>query len=371
MKIFGESAPPKSAPLRVLVVDDSAFMRRIISDILSRDPQLEVVGKARDGDDALVQARALKPQVITLDVEMPRKNGLQVLEELMRTQPTAVVMVSSLTAEGADVTMKSLAAGAVDFVLKPSGTISLDMEKVAQELCQKVLLAGQVDLSHLTARGAPKSVPKTSRPSEVSGGGRSPLRPLSGSRPRILALAASTGGPRALQEILPALPGELPVPVVVVQHMPEGFTASFAARMNDLSALTVVEGKDGLPLRPGLAVIAPGGWHLVLEEGGKYGVCRLSDAPPENSVRPAADPLFRSVAKVFGGAVVGAILTGMGKDGTEGARALRAQGATILSEAPETCVVYGMPRVVFEAGLVDRQLPLYEMARALVHLVES
>ena len=370
MRSLGGTVPTRGVPLRVLVVDDSAFMRRIISDILSRDPQLEVVGKARDGEDALVQARALKPQVITLDVEMPRKNGLQVLEELMRVQPTAVVMVSSLTAEGADVTMRCLAAGAVDFILKPSGTISLDMEKVAEELCQKVLLAGQVDLSHLALPETPKPVRRMPRPGEAPGVLR-PSRPLSGAKPRIVALAASTGGPRALQEILPALPGELPVPVVVVQHMPEGFTASFAARMNDLSALTVVEGKDGLPLRPGMAVIAPGGWHMVLEEGGKYGVCRLSDAPPENSVRPAADPLFRSVAKVFGGAVVGAILTGMGRDGTEGARVLRAQGATILSEAPETCVVYGMPRVVFEAGLVDRQLPLYEMARALVHLVES
>jgi len=365
------NAPTKESPLRVLVVDDSAFMRRIISDILSRDPRLEVVGKARDGEDALVQARTLKPQVITLDVEMPRKNGLQVLEEIMRTQPTAVVMVSSLTAQGADVTMRSLAAGAVDFVLKPSGTISLDMEKVAQELCQKVVLAGQVDLSHLAPQGVPKPLSDRVRPVEAPGTRGRFLRLSPGNKPRILVVAASTGGPRALQEILPALPARLSVPVVVVQHMPEGFTASFAARMNDLSALAVVEGDDGLPLRPGLAVVARGGRHLVIEEGGKYGVCRLSDAPPENSVRPAADPLFRSAAKVFGGAVVGAILTGMGKDGTEGARVLRAQGATIISEAPETCVVYGMPRVVFEAGLVDRQVPLYEMARALVNLVEE
>lgn len=366
MKNFSEVHQGGGARLRVLVVDDSAFMRRIIGDILARDSRIEVVGKARDGEDALEQVHSLRPQVITLDVEMPRKNGLQVLEELMRTQPTPVVMVSSLTAEGAEVTMRALAAGAVDFIRKPSGTISLDMERVAQELCQKVLLAGQVDPVRLLPR-----VPRSPMPRgyESREGGH-PLR-IGAGKPRIIAVASSTGGPRALQEILPALPGELSVPVVVVQHMPEGFTASFAARMNDLSALTVVEGSDGLPLRPGLAVIAPGGRHMVLEEGGKTAVCRLVDTPPENSVRPAADPLFRSVAKVFGGAVLGAILTGMGRDGTEGARLLHAQGATILAEAQETCVVYGMPRVAFEAGVVDRQVPLYEMARALVNLVEG
>lgn len=349
--------------IRVLIVDDSAFMRKVIGDLLSADSRIDVVGRARDGRDALEQVRRLAPQVITLDVEMPRMDGLQFLEELMRTHPIPVVMVSSLTKRGADVTMRALAAGAVDFVTKPSGTISLDMHKVASELCQKVIAASEANLGTFL-----RKAPVTSRKEgELSTGTMPPhSRP-----PQIVAIASSTGGPRAIQEILPQLPAKFPVPVVIVQHMPEGFTASFAQRLNDLSELRVVEGYDGLPLEVGCAVIAPGGKHLLLEGPPSKAVCRLSDGPPVKSVKPAADLLFLSVADVFGGASIGVVLTGMGRDGSDGAKAMHGKGATILAESPETCVVYGMPRAVAEAGIVHRQLPLYDIAGALKEMVRE
>lgn len=347
----------------MLVVDDSAFMRKVIGDLLAADPRIEVVGRARDGRDALEQVRKLAPHVITLDVEMPRMNGLQFLEELMRVRPTPVVMVSSLTKQGADVTMKALSLGAVDFVTKPSGTISLDMHKVAAELCQKVIEASEANLSTLV-RKTPVS---SGREREIV---QEPISSRSRS-PQIVAIASSTGGPRAIQEILPQLPATFPVPLVIVQHMPEGFTASFAQRLDDLSALRVMEGYDGLRLEGGCAVIAPGGKHLLLEGVPGQTVCRLSDGPPVKSVKPAADLLFLSVADVFGGASIGVVLTGMGRDGSDGAKAMYAKGATILAESPETCVVYGMPRAVVEAGIVHRQLPLYHIAGALKEMVRE
>lgn len=349
--------------IRVLVVDDSAFMRKVIGDLLAADSRIEVVGRARDGRDALEQVRKLTPHVVTLDVEMPRMDGLQFLEELMRMRPTPVVMVSSLTQQGADVTMRALSAGAVDFVTKPSGTISLDMHKVAAELCQKVIGASEANLGTLVR----KTPAVSRREKEIF---QEPISSRSRS-PQIVAVASSTGGPRAIQEILPQLPATFPIPLVIVQHMPEGFTASFAQRLNDLSPLRVMEAYEGLRLEGGCAVIAPGGKHLLLEGAPGQAVCRLSDGPPVKSVKPAADLLFLSVADVFGGASIGVVLTGMGRDGSDGARAMYGKGATILAESPETCVVYGMPRAVAEAGIVHRQLPLYQIAGALKEMVRE
>lgn len=351
--------------IRVLVVDDSAFMRRVIGDILSADPGIEVVGKARNGSEGLRLVQSLKPDVVTLDMEMPDKNGLEVLREIMTTHPTRVLMVSSLTKEGADVTMQALDAGAVDFVTKPSGTISLDMEKVGGELRQKVLEAGRVAVRRLGgdafARSAPALTPaKPTMPTK-----KGELR----KRIEMVVVAASTGGPMALQNLLPTLSGTLSVPVLIVQHMPPGFTASFAQRLDERSKIKVVEGSDGLPVRKGVAVIAPGGYHLIVERRGAELVCRLTETPPVRSVRPSADVLFASVAEVVGGNVLVVVLTGMGKDGMDGAKALRDKGAYVIAESKETCVVSGMPGSVIDAGLADDVLPIYAIGPEVERLI--
>jgi two-component system chemotaxis response regulator CheB len=353
-----------SRKIRVMVVDDSAFMRKVIGDILSSDGRFEVVARVRDGEEALQKLQEASPDVITLDVEMPRKNGLEALKEIMERRPTPVVMVFSLTREGAEVTLQALSLGAVDFVTKPSGTISLDMNKVEEELKQKVWVASTVDRSRLGLRRFPperRPQPPVSQPSAPAAATAPRRRPQ---RVDLLLIASSTGGPRALQEVIPAIRKDFPCPVLVVQHMPRGFTASFAERLDDASQLKVVEGYDGLKPQRGMAVIAPGGYHMVVDRSGADLVCRLSDAPPVRSVKPAADMLFMSVADVVGGSVVAAVLTGMGRDGADGALALHRKGGIILAESPETCVVYGMPRAVVEAGIADEVIPLYEMPEA-------
>lgn len=345
--------------IRVMVVDDSAFMRKVIGDMLSSDRRFEVVARVRDGEEALQKLQEADPDVITMDVEMPRKNGLEALREIMERRPTPVVMVSSLTKEGAEVTLQALSLGAVDFVTKPSGTISLDMRKVEEELRQKVWVASTVDRSRL------KPVP-TGRPvADLVQRHPAPAGKRKLQRVDLVLIASSTGGPRALQEVIPALKRDFPCPILVVQHMPRGFTASFAQRLDDVSQLKVLEGYDGLKPQRGMAVIAPGGYHMVVERSGPELVCRLSDAPPVRSVKPAADMLFLSVADAVGGSVVAAVLTGMGRDGADGAMAIHRKGGVILAESPETCVVYGMPRAIVEAGIAEEVVSLYDMSEAL------
>ncbi len=348
----------RGGPVRVLVVDDSAFMRKIIGDILAAEPRIEIVGRARNGKEALASLEELRPDVITLDMEMPGMNGLETLREIMSRRPTPVVVVSSLAKDGAEVTMQALAAGAVDFVTKPSGTVSLDMEKVGEELRETVLGASRALLRNVSPAPLP--------PSPTRAGGAPQSRREAARRPELLVVAASTGGPMALQEVIPMLPAAFPFPIMVVQHMPPGFTTSFAHRLDERSALHVVEAEQGMPVRSGTAYIAPGGFHLCVERAaGKELVCRLSDAPPVRSVRPAADVLFSSAADAVGGAVVALILTGMGKDGLDGTKRLREKGAYVIAESKETCVIYGMPGAVVEAGLADEILPLPAIAKAL------
>ncbi|EHM09615.1 chemotaxis response regulator containing a CheY-like receiver domain and a methylesterase domain [Thermanaerovibrio velox DSM 12556] len=350
--------------VRVMVVDDSAFMRKVIGDMLASDQRFDVVARVRDGEEALQKLSEADPDVITMDVEMPRKNGLEALKEIMERRPTPVVMVSSLTKEGAEVTLQALSLGAVDFVTKPSGTISLDMHKVEEELRQKVWVASTVDRSRLKPGAVPRRKPVEAPKTSGAGlPGASQRRKLQ--RVDLVLIASSTGGPRALQEVIPNLRGDFPCPILVVQHMPKGFTASFAQRLDDVSPLKVVEGYDGLKPQKGMAIIAPGGYHMVVERSGPDLVCRLSDAPPVRSVKPAADMLFMSVADVVGGSVVAAVLTGMGRDGADGALALHSKGGVILAESPDTCVVYGMPRAVVEAGIAEEVVSLYDMPEAL------
>lgn len=352
--------------IRVLVVDDSAFMRKIISDILSSDVRIEVIGTARDGEDACVKVASLQPDVVTLDVEMPKKDNLATLEYLMRMTPVPVIMVSSLTQEGAQVTMKALSAGAVDFIAKPSGHISLNMKDVTADLVAKVVAAS-------TARIGPIRAVEERPPVVVSPPREASVRPaLQKGRPAIVAIAASTGGPRALQHVLSQLPGTFPLPIVVVQHMPKDFTGSFANRLDSISALHIMEGSESLDLQPGMAVIAPGGYHMLVRRklSGTY-YCSLSDMPPLLSVKPSANILFLSVADEVGGNVIGVILTGMGWDGTDGAIALHAKGAHIIAESQETCVVYGMPKAAAEAGIVHELLPLHEIPEAIMRAVRG
>ena len=352
--------PPQGNKIRVLVVDDSALMRQFIGDILRTDPRLEVVGTARDGKDCLAQIKTLKPDIVTMDVEMPVMNGLEALEEIMKTTPMPVVMVSSLTQEGAETTFKALSLGCVDFIGKPSGTISLNIRDVGQELIEKVVAASTAKVGRPSSPH--RSAPRATAPSAAG---------ISTGRVDIVAIASSTGGPMALNDLMPKIPANFPVPIVITQHMPKEFTSSFAKRLNDASQIEVVEGFDGLTLKPGRAVIAPGGSHLLLKRRTGATVCALSDAPPVLSVKPAANIMFQSVAEQYGGNVLCVILTGMGRDGTDGAVALKKRGAYVIAESQKTCVVYGMPKAAIDAGVVDEVLPLYDIPEAMVRLVKN
>ncbi len=342
-------------PLKVLVVDDSAFMRKMVCEILRRDPELCVVGPARDGAEALSKLETLQPDVVTLDVEMPVLDGFGTLEEIMRRRPTPVVMLSSLTQRGAEATLRCLELGAVDFVGKPSGSISLDIEKVAADLIAKVKSAAK-------ARLRPASQPPV-RPIPTLG---SPYKVKARSAGTgVLVIGASTGGPRALQALVPALPADLRLPVVIVQHMPAGFTASLAQRLDAVSALEVREAAEGDLLRAGRILVAPGGRHLEFDSSGAV---HLSDDPPVHGVRPSVDVTLASLTRLHGGRVAAVLLTGMGRDGARGLKAVRALGGETFAEDETTCTVYGMPKAAVELGGVGFLLPLPQIAPALVQL---
>ena len=356
---------PPNGKIRVLVVDDSALMRQFISDILRSDPRIEVAGTARDGKDALAQIRAIKPDIVTMDVEMPNMDGLKALEEIMKINPIPVIMVSTMTQEGAETTLKALALGCVDFIGKPSGSISLNIKDVGREIIDKVIAASTAKVRTRTNIFAAPA-----KPLSPANDFRRMTPPLMGTgHYDIVAIASSTGGPMALSELLPKLPKKFPVPIVITQHMPKEFTGSFAKRLNESSQIEVVEGFEGLTLKPGRAVIAPGGSHLVIKRRQGTAVCSLSDAPPVLSVKPAANIMFLSLADEYGGNVLCVILTGMGRDGTDGAIALKKRGAYVIAESQKTCVVYGMPKAAADAGIVDEILPLNEIPDAMVRLV--
>ena len=359
---------PPGGKIRVLVVDDSALMRQFISDILKSDPRIEVAGTARDGKDALTQIATLNPDIVTMDVEMPNMDGLKALETIMKTKPLPVIMVSSMTQEGAETTMKALALGCVDFIGKPAGTISLNIKDIGQELIDKVIAASTARVIPRRGAGIFGAAPKTL---PVASEFRRMTPPTNTGRIDIVAIASSTGGPMALSELMPKLPKKFPVPIVITQHMPKEFTPSFSKRLNDSSQIEVLEGFDGLSLKPGRAVIAPGGSHLIIKRRAGAAVCGLSDAPPVLSVKPAANVMFLSLADEYGGNVLCVILTGMGRDGTDGAIALKRKGAYVISESQKTCVVYGMPKAAFDAGIVDEVLPLNEIPDAMVRLVKG
>jgi len=331
----------------------------MLEDILSSDPRIKVIGTARDGVECLTKIKQLSPDVITLDVEMPNKNGLLALEEIMRTKPIPVIMVSSLTQEGAQTTLKALALGCVDFVAKPSGAISMNIKEVGAELISKVVAAKSAHVHPMGIVVRPEA--RSSAPTPYKKGKRD-----------IIAIAASTGGPMALQHLLSSLPGNLPVPIVITQHMPKDFTKSFAKRLDSISKLTVLEAGEGMDLKPAHAYIAPGGSHLIVKRrSNKAPYCGLSDAPPVLSVKPSANIMFLSIVDEFGGNVVAVILTGMGRDGADGAAGLYAKGAYVIAESQESCVIYGMPKAAVEAGIVDELLPLTDIPDALLRSIKG
>lgn len=347
--------------ISVLVVDDSAVIRRLITEVLATDPQIKVVGTAPNGAIALDKIEQLRPDLVTLDIEMPILDGLSTLKRLRPKWPKLpVIMFSTLTVGGGTATLNALALGASDYVTKPSnvGSFAESRASVQRELLPRIhALAGR----RRPAPGRPGAPPA---PGSTSGAIRRPT----GVRGRIsvCAIGCSTGGPDAMTKLVGGLPGSLPVPVVVVQHMPALFTRLFAERLNRMTQLTVVEAEDNQPVTPGRLYIAPGGRHLEVVRRGTVVLTRLHDGPPENHCRPAVDVLFRSVSSVYGKEAIALVLTGMGHDGKEGARAMRAAGAEIAVQDEESSVVWGMPGAIAQAGLADAVLTLPDLAAHVV-----
>lgn len=345
-------------PVRVLVVDDSGFFRRRVTEMLNADPEIEVIGTASNGQEGVDKVVQLKPDVVTMDIEMPVLDGISAVRKIMSMRPTPVLMFSSLTHEGAQATLEALEAGAVDFLPKRFEDISQDRNEAKQLLCQRVrALARRVQGSPAALRPAP------SKP--VNGTAVVPAARTGKANYKLVAIGTSTGGPVALQQVLTKLPADYPLPLLLVQHMPASFTPTFAQRLNQLCAITVKEAVDGEALKPGTALLAPGGRQMIVEQRGGAAVVRIQDSEPGQTYKPSVDTTFSSLARAMPGQVLGIILTGMGADGREGSRLLKQGGATIWAQDEQSCVIYGMPMAVVEAGLADQVLPLSEIGASL------
>ncbi|WP_420465289.1 protein-glutamate methylesterase/protein-glutamine glutaminase [Panacagrimonas sp.] len=339
--------------IKVLVVDDSALMRRLLVEFLTSDPAIEVVGSAPDPIIARDKIKQLNPDVLTLDVEMPRMDGLTFLENLMRLRPMPVVMVSSLTERGAETTLQALELGAVDFVTKPKIDLEAGIRQYADELVAKIKSATRARV----------------RAIDRGGGGPKPLvsRKLLRTTEKIIAIGASTGGTEAIKDVLERMPADAPA-ILITQHIPAAFSGPFAARMDRSSSMRVCEARHGQQVVPGHAYIAPGDWHLELARDGARYVCRLHQRAPENRHRPSVDVLLKSMAQYAGANAVAAILTGMGDDGARGLLAMREAGARTLVQDEASSVVWGMPGAAFKLGAAEQVLPLARMAEALLEL---
>jgi two-component system chemotaxis response regulator CheB len=344
-----------SERIRVLVVDDSALMRKLIPAILARDPSIEVVGTAMDGAFALKKIEELKPDVVTLDLEMPRMDGMETLRLIMRSAPLPVILFSTHSKEGAYATLKALALGAVDFIQKPVDASAGRLETIADALIEKIKVAKRV-----VGRKIPPAI-VADDPQRPKKGLRSSLPPS-----RIIAIGISTGGPNALQFVLSQIPPDFPCSIVIVQHMPEGFTEMFARRLDECCALDVSEARSGDLLLAGRALICPGNRHMMIRRMPRGDMVILSDGAPVNGHRPSADVLFHSVAQEFGLTAVGIIMTGMGEDGAEGLGAIKAAGGTTLAQSEESCVVAGMPRAAMLKGHVSKIVSLDGLAGHLI-----
>jgi two-component system chemotaxis response regulator CheB len=342
-----------SAPVRVLVIDDSALMRKMIPQIIERDHEIQVVGTAMDGEFGLKKIGELHPHVITLDLEMPRMDGMETLRQIMRKHKLPVIIVSSHTTDGASSTFKALALGAFDFVAKPRDAASAQMEQIATELIGKIKVA---------AKAEPRVKANVSlEPTKVHKLKSKPRKAPT----KIVAIGISTGGPNALQYMLAQLPGDFPGSIVVVQHMPEGFTDMFARRLNECCAIEVKEAQSGDMLQAGRALICPGNRHIRVRRMPLGDMVVLADDERVNGHRPSADVLFKSVAQEFASGAVGVIMTGMGEDGADGLGALKASGALTIAQDEQSCVVFGMPKVAIEKGYAQRVVSLEMMANTL------
>ncbi|MFS0874613.1 protein-glutamate methylesterase/protein-glutamine glutaminase [Solibacillus isronensis] len=368
---------------KLLVVDDSAFMRKLISDFFSDHRHIEVIGSARNGKDAIKKIEQLKPDVVTMDVEMPEMNGMEALKEIMQKYPLPVIMLSSTTKRGAENTLMAMEYGAVDFVAKPSGSISLDLHKIKDELVRKVEEASKVTVSKLKKPFRKSTVtnqairhPFNNQESKV----KSLLKPTvnidipikktewSKTSKKIILIGTSTGGPRALQEVITKIPANVGAPILIVQHMPAGFTKSLAARLDQLSEIHVKEAEQGDLLQKGTAYIAPGGYHLKLRKvGSSFAVVLDNTEPPRAGHRPSVDVMFEDVSQYSEFDKIAVIMTGMGYDGSKGLVSLKKTGNVMaIAESAETCIVYGMPKAAVETQLVDEVADVDDIAQTIM-----
>jgi len=360
--------------IKVVVVDDSAFMRKAISTMLSKDPEIDVVATARDGEEGLEMIRRHNPDVVTMDIEMPRMDGLTALRHIMMEMPRPVLMVSSLTNEGAEATLKALDLGAVDFIPKQLSKVSLDIVKIEANLIAKVKIVASRKMVHSRARTTPMARAPLATPGPGAqprvGLGRpasAPTLPSGSPRRDVVAIGVSTGGPPAVQRVLSALPADFPASIVIAQHMPQAFTGPFAKRLDGLCKISVKEAEPGDKLKPGCAFIAPGGQHLILKQMISRVDLEITSEPASSLYKPSANVLIGSVANAVGRRALGVILTGMGNDGMEGIRALKEKGGRALAQSDATCVVYGMPKAIVDAGLSDEIVDIDDMAQAIMN----
>ncbi len=359
--------PLPFAKIRVLVVDDSALVRRLLSEILSSDPEIEVVGTAQDAYLARQKIKQLNPHVLTLDVEMPRMDGIQFLRNLMRLHPMPVVMCSSLTERGAEVTLEALALGAIDFVTKPKVDLAHKLDDYAREIIHKVKVAARarVHTSSQTPEVNLKVVEKLTADAVLPRSSGRHFRTTE----QIAAIGASTGGTEAIRDVLTALPSDAPG-IVITQHIPKAFSGPFARRLDSCCALTVCEASDGQQILRGHAYVAPGDKHLLVVRDGAQYRCRLHDGPEVERHKPSVDVLFRSVAQNAGPNAIGVMLTGMGRDGAQGMKEMREAGASCIVQDEPSSVVWGMPGAAWELGAADSQHPLAQIGAKIMQLVE-
>jgi two-component system chemotaxis response regulator CheB len=349
--------------IKVLIVDDSAFMRNAISSMLSSDQEIMVVGTAKDGIEALEKVESLKPDIVTMDVEMPKMDGISALKQIMKKNPVPVIMISALTSEGVKVTLDALELGAVDFIPKNLSDLSINIVKIKEILINKVK---QIARKQIASKGLRPPVAQRILETHHS------IYPMTTSERRmgIVSIGTSTGGPKALHEILPKIPKDFPVPIVIAQHMPAAFTGPFADRLNQISQITVKEAEEGERLRPGVALIAPGRGNMrVKRQRAIETIVTISENGEEFIYRPSVDALMLSVAEYYPGRALGIILTGMGNDGIKGVTAIKKSGGKVFAQNEDTCIVYGMPKAVVEAGIADKLLPLDDIAGEIINSV--
>ncbi|MDD4802274.1 MAG: chemotaxis response regulator protein-glutamate methylesterase [Syntrophomonas sp.] len=354
--------------VKVLVVDDSAFMRKFISDIINSDPQMIVIATARDGQDAFQKIERLKPDVVTLDIEMPIMDGMLTLEKIMNENPLPVIMLSSLSTDGAEHTIRALQLGAIDFIAKPSIQKTHDFAKISQDILKKIRIAAG------TKNNLPNNNKILDYNPNFSFEYEEKVIDSQRNLNKLVLIGTSTGGPKALHQVLPQLPASLNAGILVVQHMPPGFTKSLAERLSSISQIRVKEAEDGEEILTGCAYIAPGDFHLnVLAKKSNQKdelLIKLNKEPPQGGLRPSVDQLLKSVADQFWSDIVCVIMTGMGQDGTAGLKYIKDKGAKVIAEHQSSCVVYGMPKAAIESGLVDEIVPLADISEVVIRMLQ-